>query len=78
MQTDTIKLISSHTVAVVLAVGGPILIVWLFINGNSIEGVEGIQAMLGAFVGAAIQFLFQTNAMAAARGQTRADLLTNP
>lgn len=76
-QTDFIKLISSHLVAVTLAIGGPILIVWLFVNANQIEGAGGVQTLLGGFVGFAIQFLFQTNTAGATRSQVRNDLLAD-
>jgi hypothetical protein len=76
-QTDFIKLAASHLVAVVLAIGGPILIVWLFVNANQLEGSGGVQTLIGGFVGFAIQFLFQTNTSSATRSQTRNDLLTN-
>jgi hypothetical protein len=75
-QTDFIKLVASHLVAVVLAIGGPILIVWLFINANQLEGSGGVQTLIGGFVGFAIQFLFQTNTAGATRSQVRNDLLT--
>lgn len=78
MQSDTIKLVSSHLVAVVMALGGPLLLTWLFLNASDVEGSQGLIALLAGFVGLAVQFLFQTNTQAAARATTRTDLLTTP
>lgn len=76
-QTDAVKLITSHLVAAVLAIGGPLLLVWVFVNASQIDGSNGLIAIIAGFVGIAIQFLFQTNTQSAARAQTRNDLLEN-
>lgn len=72
---DMVKLVASYVVAVVLSLGGTLLLVWIWAQPAA-DGKEGIMALIAGFVGLSIQFLFQTNAMAAARGQTKADLLT--
>lgn len=77
-QADTIKLLTSHLVAATLAIGGPILLVWLFLYAPDGKDIAGITALLGGFVGLAVQFLFQTNTQAAARAQTKNDLLATP
>jgi hypothetical protein len=67
MRSDMVKLISSHLVAVVGAIGGPILIVWLFLSGSSVPGIEGLLALLGTYVGASYTFLFGSEVATATR-----------
>lgn len=74
MQSDTIKLVSAAVVAVVIAIGAPCLIVWLFLSAPVDRDIAGIVALLGGMAGAATQYLWQTNTASAARAQTKADL----
>lgn len=60
MQSDTIKLLSSYLTAVVLAIGGCLLLVYVAMQ--PIDGKDGLMALLGGFIGAAITFLFTGNA----------------
>lgn len=64
MQSDTIKLLASYLTAVILAVGGCLLLVYVW--QQPVEGKDGIMALLGGFVGMAITFLFTGNAGTAA------------
>jgi hypothetical protein len=80
-QADFVKLITANLVAAILAIGGPILIVWLFVNvpldaDGVPRDISGIVALLGGLTGGAAQYLWQTNTQAATRGQVRNDLLT--
>jgi uncharacterized membrane protein len=77
-QADAIKLLTSHIVAAVLAIGGPILIVWLFLFAPEGKDIAGITALLGGFVGLSVNFLFQTNTSAAVRQQTKNDIYATP
>lgn len=61
MQSDTVKLLASVLTAVVMAIGGSLLLVFVFMQ-PSIEGRDGLVALLGGFIGAAVQFLYGTNA----------------
>lgn len=75
---DVIKLITANVVAAIIAIGAPVLIVWLFLSAPEGRDIAGIVALLGGLSGAATQYLWQTNTAAAARGQTRTDILTDP
>lgn len=77
-QADLIKLLTANLVAAVIAIGAPVLIVWLFLNAPGDRDIAGIVALLGGLSGGAVQYLWQTNTQSAARAQTRNDLLTNP
>lgn len=77
-QADAIKLLTSHIVAAVLAICGPILIVWLFLFAPEGKDIAGITALLGGFVGLSVNFLFQTNTSAAVRQQTKNDIYATP
>jgi len=57
MQSDTVKLYASTLVAVVLAIGGPILLVWVFLQ-PSIQDQAGLTALLAGFSTYGLQFLF--------------------
>lgn len=61
MQSDAVKLIASYGTAVVLAIGGSLLLVYVAMQ-PSIDGKDGLMALLGGFVGSAITFLFTGNA----------------
>jgi hypothetical protein len=61
MQSDTIKLLASYITAVIMAVGGSLLLVYVAAT-PLIEDKAGIMALLGGFVGSAITFLFTGNA----------------
>jgi hypothetical protein len=57
MQTDTIKLLAATVVAMVLSVGGPVLLVWVFMQPD-FGDKAGLTALLGGFTTFGIQFLF--------------------
>jgi hypothetical protein len=57
MQTDQVKLIAATVVAMVLAIGGPILLVWVFMQPDMADKA-GLTALLGGFATFGIQFLF--------------------
>lgn len=77
-QTDTIKLLASTLTAIILVIGGIGTLAYAFLSGT-VDGDTRAQlaALMGPFIGYGINFLFQTNTQAAARAQTRNDLLTN-
>lgn len=82
-QADFVKLITANVVAAILAIGGPVLIVWLFLNtplnpDGTRTDIAGIVALLGGLTGGAVQYLWQTNTQSATRGQVRNDLLSQP
>jgi len=56
MQSDTIKLYASTATAVIMAIGGSLLLVFVWMQPG--EGKEGVMALLAGFIGFAIQFLF--------------------
>lgn len=64
MKSDTIKLLASYLTAVVLALGGCLLLVFVWMQ--PIDGKEGVMALLAGFVGSAVTFLFTGNAGTAA------------
>lgn len=70
MQADTVKLWASHLVAVVGALAGPVLLVYVFQNLNSIEGSEGFIALIATWIGASFQFLFGSEIAKASQRQT--------
>ena len=82
-QADFIKLLTANIVAAILAIGAPVLIVWLFLNtpidpdGTRVD-ISGIVALLGGLSGAASTYLWQTNTSSATRAQVRNDLLASP
>ena len=63
MQSDSIKLWASTLTAVVLTLGGILLLVFVWMQ--PVEGKEGMMALLGGFVGMGATFLFQQNASVA-------------
>lgn len=65
MQSDTIKLLASTITAMVLTIGGCLLLVYVAGQPN-IDGKDGLMALLGGFVGMGATFLFQNNASTAA------------
>ena len=65
MQSDTIKLLASTITAMVLTIGGILLLVYVSMQ-PAIEGKDGLMALLGGFVGMGATFLFQSNASTAA------------
>lgn len=68
MQTDKIKLLASYGTAVLVIIGGLIM---LFISRG--EGATDFQLVLASFIGAAISFLFgQESATRATRAAERA------
>lgn len=68
MQTDTVKLIASYGTAVLVILGG---LVMLFVSRG--EGTTDFQLVLAGFIGAAISFLFgQESATRATRAAERA------
>ena len=75
-QGDLIKLLTANVVAALIAVGAPVLIVWLFLSAPPDRDIAGIVALLGGLAGGATQYLWQTNTQSAARAQTRTDILT--
>jgi hypothetical protein len=77
---DLIKLLTANITAAFMAIGGVALIVVLFLNTpvDRLGELAGILALLGGFVGAATTYLWQSNTIAATRGQTRNDLLEPP
>lgn len=77
---DLVKLLTANIVAAIIAIGAPVLIVWLFLvtPADRLGELAGIVALLGGLAGAAVQYLWQTNTASAARAQTRNDLLTEP
>lgn len=77
-QADLIKLLTANIVAALIALGAPILIVWLFLTAPEGRDIAGIVALLGGLAGAATQYLWTTNTQSAARAQTRTDILTTP
>lgn len=76
-QGDLIKLLTANLVAAAIAIGAPIMIVWLFLMAPEGRDIAGIVALLGGLAGGATQYLWQTNTQSAARQTTRNDLLTN-
>lgn len=64
MQSDTIKLLASYLTAVILAIGGSLLLVYVAMQ-PAIEGKDGLMALLGGFIGSSITFLFTGNAAVA-------------
>lgn len=60
MQSDTIKLWASTLTAVVLVIGGLLLLTYVWMQ--PLEGKEGMMALLGGFIGSGTTFLFQANA----------------
>jgi hypothetical protein len=73
-----IKLLTANIVAAIIAIGGLAAMVYLFLNTptDRLGDLAGFLALIGVSVGGATQYLWQTNTQAAARGQTRSDLLT--
>jgi hypothetical protein len=57
MQTDQVKLIAATITAMILAIGGPILLVWVFLQPD-MGDKAGLTALLGGFSTFGIQFLF--------------------
>lgn len=66
MQSDTIKLFASYGTAVVTAIGGSILLVFVWLQPADESSKAGIMALLGGFVGGSFTFLFTGNAGTAA------------
>ena len=56
MKTDAIKLVASTATAVIMSIGGSLLLVYVWMQPG--EGKEGVMALLAGFIGFAIQFLF--------------------
>jgi hypothetical protein len=77
-QADFVKLITANLVAAIIAIGAPVLIVWLFLTADPNRDIAAIVAILAALGGGATQYLWQTNTQSAARAQTRNDLLAAP
>lgn len=71
MQTDTIKLLASTGTAVVMVIGGSLLLVYVWLQPVE-GGKEGILALLAGFIGFAVQFLFASeNRTSAVRSYER-------
>lgn len=64
-QSDTVKIIASYLTAVVLALGGSLLLVYVWLQPVA-DDKAGVMALLSGFVGSAITFLFTGNAGTAA------------
>jgi hypothetical protein len=56
MQSDTLKLWASTGTAVIMAIGGSLLLVYVWMQPY--DGKDGLMALLAGFIGFAIQFLF--------------------
>ncbi len=76
MGSDSIKLWAAYITAVVLAIGGCLLLTFVWMQ--PLEGKDGMMALLGGFVGSAITFLFTGNAGVAAVRTYQNGLFTNP
>ena len=74
MQSDSVKLYASTLTAVVLVIGGLLLLTFVWMQ--PIEGKEGMMALLGGFVGMGATFLFQQNASVAGVRNFQAGLNT--
>ena len=74
MQSDTIKLLASYGTAVVLAIGGCLLLVYVAMQ--PMDGKDGLMALLGGFIGSAVTFLFTGNAATASVRTFQAGLNT--
>lgn len=70
MQSDTVKLLSSHIVAVLGCIAGPVLLVYIFQNLNTIQGSEGFIALIAGWIGASFQFLYGSEIRTASARQT--------
>lgn len=57
MKTDQVKLLAATITAVVMALGGMLLLVFIQMQ-PSIEDKTGLSTLLGGFVGLALGFLF--------------------
>jgi large-conductance mechanosensitive channel len=78
-QTDFIKLIASHVTAVLMVVLGISILSYAFLTPSVDKDARAqLAALLGPFIGYAVNFLFQTNTSSATRAQTRKDLLEEP
>jgi hypothetical protein len=77
MQSDTIKLLASVVTAMVGAIGGSILLVFVAMQPG-IEGKDGLMALLGGFIGASFTFLYTANAGTAAVRTFQSGLNTPP
>jgi len=64
MQSDTIKLVASTLTAVVMVIGGSLLLTYVWMQ--PLDGKDGMMALLGGFIGTGATFLFQANASTAA------------
>jgi len=64
MQSDTVKLYASYGTAVVLVIGGLLLLTYVWLQ--PIEGKDGMMALIGGFIGTGATFLFTGNAGTAA------------
>ncbi len=64
MQSDTVKLIASYGTAVIMAIGGSLLLVYVAMQ--PVEDKQGLMTLLGGFVGSSITFLFLGNSNTAA------------
>ncbi len=65
MQSDTVKLLASYLTAVVLVIGGSLLLTYVWMQPDTGDKA-GFMALLGGFIGSAITFLFTGNAATAA------------
>lgn len=62
MQSDTIKLLASYGTAVVTAIGGTVLLVYVWLQPADESSKAGIMALIGGFIGGSFTFLFTGNA----------------
>ena len=66
MQSDTVKLLASYMTAVITAIGGTLLLVYVWLQPADESSKAGIMALIGGFVGGSYTFLFTGNAGTAA------------
>lgn len=64
MQSDSVKLIASTITAMVMVIGGGLLLVYVAMQ-PAIEDKAGLTALLGGLIGMGATFLFQANASVA-------------
>ena len=75
MQSDTIKLLAATITAVVGALGGALVIVYVGIQ-PPFDAQAGLMALLGGYVGASFTYLFGQNSATAAVRTYQAGLNT--
>lgn len=75
-QTDFIKLVTSHVTAFLMVIGGIVILAYAFLTPSvDADARAQLAALIGPFIGYAVNFLFQTNTQGAVRAQVRNDLL---